>query len=171
MNKRHPNRQLVDKWEPKQRIKHKSFLHHVNKIKDNYHLPTNRLDIFRISKSLKPHTNYLTLEIKLTLIDNVTKKADQFVITDASLRTIDNYPKERIRVYTDGSALKATVKAGYGVYIEYPDKTHEELFNACGDICSNFEAEIAAIEAALYHLKTRFDETPTKSHNIVIFSN
>jgi hypothetical protein len=92
MNKRNPNRQLVDKWEPKRRIKHKSILHHVNEIKDNYRLPTNRQEIFRISKSLQPHTNYITPEIKLTLIGNITKEADQYVITDTSLRTI--YYKE-----------------------------------------------------------------------------
>jgi hypothetical protein len=37
------------------------------------------------------------------------------------------------------------------------------------ETCFNYEAEIAAIEGALHHPKPRFDETPTKSHNIVVF--
>jgi hypothetical protein len=34
MNKDHPNKHLIENWKEKQRIKQKSVLHHVNKIKD-----------------------------------------------------------------------------------------------------------------------------------------
>jgi hypothetical protein len=100
------------------------------------------------------------------LIEEATKRSDPVSLMIASQRTIDAYPQEWIHVYTDGSAFKATIKAGYGAYIQYPDRSSEELFGACGEICSNYEAEIHAIEAALYHLKTVFDVFPSKAQNI-----
>ena len=57
----------------------------------------------------------------------------------AGLKTVQEYPDNWIQVYTDGSAFKGTMNAGYGVRIEYADKTSEEIFNPCGVFCSNYE--------------------------------
>ena len=89
----------------------------------------------------------------------------------ASHQTIDSYPDDWIHTYTDGSAFKATTKAGYGVLIQYPDGSSDELSEACGEICSNYEAEITAIEAALYHLGTVFSILPHKACDMVIFTD
>ena len=110
-------------------------------------------------------------EIETKLMNNVTKSSDPIDLMRASQRTIDAYPDDWIHVYTDGSAFKATIKAGYGVYIEYPDRTSDELFDACGEICSNYQAEITALEVALYHLRSLFDTFPSKAQNIVIFTD
>ena len=74
-------------------------------------------------------------------------------------------------MYTDGSAFKATVKAGYGVYIIHPNKTCEKLQGACGEICSNYEAEVIAIKTALEHLHQIFQEQPSAAKDMVIFSD
>ena len=42
---------------------------------------------------------------------------------DAGLQTVQEYPDNWIKVYTDGSAFKGTANAGYGVRIEHTDKT------------------------------------------------
>ena len=171
MNKHHPNKQLVDNWKQKQRLKQKSVLHHVSEIKDRYHLPDQRQELQRVARNLPPHTYPKMPEIETKLKENATKSSDPVSLMRASQRTIEAYPDEWIHVYTDGSAFKATVKAGYGVYIQYPNGTSDKLFDACGEICSNYEAEITALEAALYHLKTVFDVFPSRAQHIVIFTD
>jgi hypothetical protein len=37
------------------------------------------------------------------------------------------------------SAFNATISVAYGVWIKYPDGTSDELYDACGSFCSNFE--------------------------------
>ena len=88
-----------------------------------------------------------------------------------SQKTIDDYPKDWIHVYTDGSAHKGTKNAGYGSVIIYPDKTEEELYNACGHSCSNYEAESIAIEATLRHLLSVFALYPGKAQSCVVFTD
>ena len=72
--------------------------------------------------------------------------------------TIDSYPDEWIHLYTDGSAFKGTMNAGYGARIEYADKTCNDIHSPCGVFCSNCEAEELAIEAAI-HKKIRQELT------------
>ncbi|GFR90651.1 ribonuclease H [Elysia marginata] len=96
-------------------------------------------------------------------------------------KTLDTYPEHWIHVYTDGSAFKGTINGGYGVRIQYPDKTKEELSESyktkeklsefCGSICSNHEAEAFAIEAVVFQLISVFSLYPEKTQNIVIFSD
>ena len=50
----------------------------------------------------------------------------------AGLKTVQEYPDNWTQVYTDGSAFKGTINAGYGVRIEYTDKTTEEWLQAQG---------------------------------------
>ena len=61
------------------------------------------------------------------------------------LQTIQEYPDNCTHVYTDGSAFKGTVNAGYGARLEFSDKSLEEIANPCGANGSNFEAEALAI--------------------------
>ncbi|GFS02839.1 ribonuclease H1 [Elysia marginata] len=70
-----------------------------------------------------------------------------------------------------GSAFKGTINGGYGVRIQYPDKTKEELSVSCGSNCSNYEAEAFAIEAHVFQLTSVFSLYPEKTQNIVIFSD
>ena len=88
------------------------------------------------------------------MINTCSKKkdTDPVDLLIAAEQTIGQYPEDEIHVYTDGSAFKGTVNAGYGARIQYPDRTCEELFDACGAQCSNFEAEAEAIKASLDHI-------------------
>ena len=171
MNRSHPNRHLVENWEYKQRIKHKSVLHHVQEIQDRYHLPERRQGTQNVARNLPPHARLKAPEVRMRLVDSETKQSDPVTLMNSSLKTIDAYPEEWIHVYTDGSAFKANTKAGYGVHIRDPDGSIEDIFDACGEFCSNYETEIIALETAVYHLKTVLEVQPSKAQHFVIFTD
>ena len=85
--------------------------------------------------------------------------------------TTQSYPEDWVHVYTDGSALKGCVNAGYGARIEYPDRTCEEIYSPCGALCSNFEAEALAIEASIRQIRQNFVLYEEKQQKIVIFTD
>ena len=89
----------------------------------------------------------------------------------AGLKTVQEYPDNWTQVYTDGSAFKGTINAGYGVRIEYTDKTTEEFFNPCGALCSNYKAEALAIEAPIHHLQQQFTLSKESIQNVVVFTD
>ena len=120
---------------------------------------------------MPPHREFNLPEIGMSLVGNVTKKDDPVTVLTASLLTIDTFPDDWIHVYTDGSATKATSKAGYGIYIEYPDGSSDEVSKACGENNSNYDAEVAAIENTLILLKTQMQTFPVKKKNIAIFTD
>ena len=82
-----------------------------------------------------------TPTIKTKLIEDISKKnSDTVYLMLTAQKTIDSYPEEWIHIYTDGSAFKGIMNAGYGSRINFPDLTCEELFDACGAYNSNYEA-------------------------------
>ena len=88
-----------------------------------------------------------------------------------ALETIDSYPDSAIKVYTDGSAFKATVFAGYGVHIKFPDGSSEDLSEPCGNICSNYTAEIRAIITAIETVQKTFETGKREPTDLVIFTD
>ena len=122
-------------------------------------------------KEIAPNTKFKSPTIKTELIGKASKKSDPNVLKTTALETIDSYPKDWAHVYTDGSAFKATVNAGSGAIIYYPDKTTEEIMNPCGAFCSNYAAEQQAIDSATTHLNHRFDSVPGSTTNVVIFTD
>ena len=166
-----PNRRLVDSWQPQARLKQMSVLHKVRDLSEKHDLPTQRQEITTVMRDMPPHMKYTMPGINMSLVGNVTKKDDPVTVLTASLLTIDKFPDDWIHVYTDGSATRETRKAGYGVYIRYPDGSSEELSEACGTNSSNYDAEIAAIENTLIFLKTQMQTFPLKKKNIVIFTD
>ena len=88
--------------------------------------------------------------IKTELIDkNVNKKSDPLTLKMCSLETVDSYPTSWVHVYTDGSASNGISKAGFGVHMKYPDGNNFDHSEACGETCSNYEAEITALTCAV----------------------
>ena len=166
-----PNKEMVDNWEPKNRIKQKSVLHSVWEIREKHHLPHLRRLTNTVLKDLPPHMDLKPPEIKTWIKGNLSKKDDPIEILQASLQTIDTYSDQWIHVYTDGSAFRGTSKAGYGVLIHYPDGSSGEFSGACGEHASNYDAEIAAIETALDYVKTFFHTFPIRKTSIVIFTD
>ena len=170
-DKRNPNRKLVDEWQPQTRLKQKSVLHKVLELQEKHNLPTQRQEIITVMKDMPPHREYILPEICMTLVGNVTKKDDPVTVLTASLLTIDKFPDDWIHVYTDGSATRGTGKAGFGIYIEYPDGSSGEVSKACGEHSSNYDAEVAAIENTLGLLKTQMQESSERKKNMVIFTD
>ena len=88
--------------------------------------------------------------IKTTLQDqSVNKSSDHHTLKACSMETIDSYPSSWVHVYTDGSASKGTMKAGFGAHLKFPDGTISDYSYACRRICSNYEAEVTAIKHSI----------------------
>ena len=115
MDSSHPCRNLVDKWKGLSRLHQKSVLHVVKDLKTQHHLPENREKLHKVIKEMPPHRNLKTPIIKQNLLGGETKKSDPNCLKASALETIDQYSREWIHIYTDGSAFKATINAGYGV--------------------------------------------------------
>ena len=165
LDKQHPNRQIVEKWTPHKRIKHKSILDIAFKIEEKHHLPTNRENLIVMNKDVPPNKHLHPVSIVTNLINNKEKDSPD------PLDTIASYPEDTIKVYVDGAAFKGALHAGYGVQIKYPDGTCNELCGPCGGACSIFEAETFAIEAAIHHLTAVLTVYPTKRKDVVVFSD
>jgi len=171
-DKDNPNRGIVDRWKPDDRIKQKSILKVERRLQEKHHMPENREPEISLSKELPPNKEILTPEIKLDLVEKVSKKhTDPVELNLLGIRTILSYPEHFVMVYTDGSADKGTINAGYGARIEYADRTCDEISEPCGDQCSNYEAEAFAITAALQKVREKFEEDPNKKEQCVIFSD
>ena len=82
-----------------------------------------------------------------------------------------SYLQNWIQIYTDGSAFKTTINAGYGSWNVLPDGTSHEISQPCGSMCSNFEAETMGIKAAAEYINTLFQSNPTTITNIVVYTD
>ena len=166
------NTKLINSWKPNTRIKQKSILKVEKALQEKHHLPTNREKETSINKIIPPNLSLRKPIIQQDLRTKVNKKTDDLInLKITGLETIQSYPDYWTHVYTDGSAMKGTVNAGYGVKIYYPDENPETISNPCGALCSNFEAETLAIEAAIHQIKQRYIARVTPTTDIVIFSD
>ena len=167
----HPNRQIADSWTPNQRLQQKSPMDVVRDLEVSHLLPNNRQPIHKCS-GFPPWTTLQIPTISTSLTDpSVDKKSDPNILRTISLETIDSYGQDKIIVYTDGSAFKGTVFAGYGVLMKFPDGSSSTVSSSCGDNCSNFEAEVAAIHCAIQQTITLFDDNSHPPCDTVIFTD
>ena len=127
--------------------------------------------MLRVPPNLPPHLQILRPEIKQTLLESTTKESNPLALKCSALETIDSYPSSWIHSYTDGSAFKATVNAGYGSVINFPDGVKKEVFNSSGSFCSNYNAEQHAITSTANYITHMLDTNPTLITNIVIFTD
>ena len=93
------------------------------------------------------------------------------ILKTCALETIDSYPATAIHVYTDGSAFKATKNAGYGILLRYPDGSVYEHCDSCGENCSNYEAEVKAIQTTTQLIHQHLNLGEKNPADIVIFSD
>ena len=167
----HPNRQLADSWTPNQRLQQKSPLDVVRELETVHVLPNNRQPIFKLP-DFPPWTALQMPIISTSLLDpKIDKSADPNILRITALETIESYGQDKITIYTDGSAFKGTVFAGYGVLLKFPDGSTSTISSSCGNNCSNFEAEIAAIHCAIQQTMTLFDDKSQPPCDIVIFTD
>ena len=86
------------------------------------------------------------------------------------MKTI-SYSTSAIHAYTDGSAFKATINAGFGILLKYPDGSSSEYSDSCGTNCSNYEAEKIAIKTAIQLIPQRFELSESNPTDVIIFSD
>ena len=167
----HPNKVLVNKQTRKIRLKQKSPVLLAEELNEKHHLPEDREETERVS-NIPPNTSFIIPQINTTLMDSsVNKATDYNILKLSAMETIDSYPKGWIHAYTDGSAFKATINAGYGSLITFPDKTQKELSAPCGEFCTNYDAEVHAISETLSYIITKYKNETVHPENLVIFSD
>ena len=81
------------------------------------------------------------------------------------------YPNSAIKAYTDGSSFKATIFAGHGIHLKFPDGSSEDLCEPCGNICSNYTAEIRAIETAVKTVHEAFETGKRDPTDLFIYTD
>ena len=171
-DKDNPNRGIVDRWNLNDRITQMSILKVERRLQEKHHMPENREPEISLSKEMPPNKTILTPEINLELVENVSKKhTDPVELNLIGIRTILAYPEQSVLVYTDGSADKGTINAGFGARIEYTDRSCDEISEPCGDCCSNYEAEALAISESIKTISKTFKENPNKIERCVIFTD
>ena len=167
----HPNRRTVDNWEEVKRLKQTSLMDKAKDLEEKQNLPLNR-KLETKCPFPPPWQDLRQPTIKTSLLDkSVNKQTVPTILKACALETIDSYPPSAVKIYTDGSAFRATKLAGYGVFVKYPDGSTETLSEACGKNSSNYEAEINAITAAVELLHQQFELKEKDPLDIVIFSD
>ena len=171
LDERHPNRVLVDSWKASNRLKQKSPLNIAEKLMEEHAMPEER----QSEEKYSPFAPWSHLEvpvIKTTLLDEkVNKNSDHHTLRMCSIETINSYPTSWLHTYTDGSASKGTMKAGFGVHMIFPDGRTFDHSDACGELCSNYEAEILALSCAAELFFQFFTCGDHLASNVVIFTD
>ena len=170
MEPAHPCRIIVDQWKGLARLQQKSILHVVKDLSPHHKLPSSREPLERVNRNLPPHKQIQTPIINKELLGKENKNVEPTLLKLSALETIDSYYKDWLHVYTDGSAFKASVNAGYSAIICHPDGNQTKISDACGSFCSNFVAEKEAITQSVKHINNMF-ETQSNQTSIVIFTD
>ena len=170
MEEENPCRQMVDRWEQTERIKKNSFLKEATKLAESNNFPAER-EISRAISNIAPHTALKKPRTQTSLLQKADKSTSPPILKLLALETIDNYPKDIIHAYTDGSAVRAVRNGGYGSVINIPTSEPILLSGPCGAFCSNYDAEIAAIQRTLDTLLEQFRNGQVRPLDIVIFSD
>ena len=104
-------------------------------------LPSER-ELERKFPNVPPWQHLHQPKIVTSLLDKkITKEAEPNILKLCAQETVNSYSTSAIHAYTDGSAFKATINAGYGILLKYPDGSSSEYSDSCGTNCSNYEAE------------------------------
>ena len=112
----------------------------------------------------------LKIQSSISTIQNKSEHTDKELENLTNQYIAENFPsKDWIRVFTDGSAINAVSNGGSGVYIEFPDGQSTESFIPTGTLCTNYKAELEAIQEALGILKNTLQSQPRAK--VVILSD
>ena len=167
----HPNKKQIDCWRSNQRLQQLSPIQAACNIMEKHHLPENREPLKKVPDN-PPGTEMKKADIRTNLLDpNLNKNSNPLTLKQGALETVDSYSNVPIHVYTDGSAFKATINAGAGVLLKYPDGTRSKHSNPCGNYCSNYTAEIKAMNNAVHILSSEFASKDQQPANVVIFTD
>ena len=131
----HPNRKLIETWKPVGRIQLKTLLDVAKEMSSMENLPTER-ELERKFQNVPPWQHLHQPKIVTSLLDKkVTKEAEPNILKLCAQETVNSYSTSAIHAYTDGSAFKATINAGFGILLKYPDGSSSEYSDSCGTNC------------------------------------
>jgi len=124
----HPMKEKVE-GRTMNRIQRSSFTHEVKKLHKDYHAV---LTIPTLPFSKQDFTNPCENTTSEIQINTTIPQLDQVKELDALVNIAENYPPETwTRVYTDGSATKATTDGGAGIIIQYPSCATQTASSFC----------------------------------------
>ena len=167
----HPNRALVESWQPIGRIKQQSPMDIALQLHNKHSLPENRLLSLNHS-IIQPWTELEPAEIRCSLLDpTIDKSSHPTLLKSCALETIDSYHDVPIQAYTDGSALDGTSSAGCGAYLKFPDRSEVDISEACGMTCSNYDAEIQGLIYAVEAVHQHFVSDQGEPNDVVMFTD
>ena len=171
MEEDNPCRKMVENWKPSERIKKPSFLKVATQLAEGNHFPEER-ETTRTIPTLAPNRALNNPKTQTSLLEKAGKSTSPPILKLLALETIDSYPDTNIKAFTDGSAVRATRNGGYGSVIILPSKEQQTLLSGpCGAYCSNYDAEIIAIQKTLDALQQQFERGSTTPTDIVLFSD
>ena len=153
----------------KHRIKRESFIHKNNNLKRTYN--NNSIKTVQYTYSSPPmsseHTNR---SLTIRTIPTVTRDQEDASKKLLTLSLIyDFYPQATwIHVYTDGSATDAVQDGGAGSLIYLPNGETLEAASATGKYCTNYDAEVKALEQGAQAV---IDLTDANSENVVFLTD
>ena len=166
----HLNRKLIETWKPVGRIQLKTLLDVAKEMSSMENLPTER-ELERKSQNVPPWQHLHQPKIVTSLYKKITKEAEPNIFKLCAQETVNSYSTSAIHAYTDGSAFKATINAGFGILLKYPDGSSFEYSDSCGTNCSNYEAEKIAIKTAIQLIHQQFELSESNPTDVIIFSD
>ena len=105
-------------------------------------------------------------------MNGTDKTAPPTILKSMALETISSYPENTIHAYTDGSAVRAIHNGGYGSIVSAPDLEEPILLSGpCGAYCTNYDAEVVAIQKTLDIILQHLGDGKLEAKDIVIFSD
>ena len=171
LDKDNPCREMVDNWEQIDRIKKKSFLKTSTILAEQNRFPAERETTGSIPLQA-PHQELKKTKTHTLLLNRIDKSAPPPILKSMALETISSYPDSAIHAYTDGSAVRAIHNGGYGSVIKAPDMEEPILLSGpCGAYCTNYDAEVVAIQKTLDSIKEHVEESKVRPNDIIIFSD
>lgn len=167
----HPNRVLVEDWQPIGRIQQRSPMDAALELQTKFNLPGNRLPSQKFS-AIPPWTELKPATIRCSLLDpSIDKSSLPTVLRTCALETIESYSNTPVQVYTDGSAFNGTTSAGCGAFLKFPTGPDMELSKPCGNPCDNYSAEIQGLISAIETINDNFETGQQEPKDIVIFTD
>ena len=154
----------------KNRLKRKSPNHMSREVAKEHKVTTGC-----IPEQLEHHTQTLPQDLHPNVvickeIPGIGRKEEQPapVLRTNTLDLIDEKYNnaEWTNVYTDVSATEAVKDGGSGIYIEYPSGNVKRISIPAGHTCSNYKAELLAIQTALDFL----EDLELNKRNVALFT-
>ena len=166
-----PCKKMVDHWEPKERIKKTSFLKTATHFAEQNRFPEERKTTGPIPLQA-PDQDLKKPKTQTLLLNGTDKTAPPLILKSMALETISSYPENAIHAYTDGSAVRAIRNGGYGSVINAPDLEEPILLSGpCGAYCTNYDAELVAIQKTLDTIFQHLEDGKLEAKDIVLFSD